>query len=218
VHEDNEVQQMPTYKFSPEQSELEKRSFATKMVVLMTFGCAAAVITAYLRDPEPSLLAMMFPVAFLILIGSVIGYIKIKPGADAAASLQITVEQDRITMEKTGTPGEIILRSEISRIVEIADKGIRVDSVHKFQSIFVPKELSGYEQIRSELMTWALVETKPDHTYAMYSVFLVVGCLVYYLLTATSGVRVYGFEVASILGVLVAIIFFVFNHRKNSRK
>ncbi|MGA3286246.1 MAG: hypothetical protein ABSD46_02340 [Bacteroidota bacterium] len=208
---------MPTFQFSTEQSEQIKRRFATKVFALIGSVVTVLMVTSYLQDPFPIIVFPFIIVPCAIAI-AVAGFVKIMPMARAEASLQVTLEQDSISSKKVGTFQTVIHRSDVSRIVDISNRALRIESNNKFQWILVPKELMGYDQIRSALSVWAPIETEPDRRFIAYSVILILLLLSFIFLDMKTVPRIFGINFVSLIAVSLPIVLMILRRRQSGMK
>lgn len=82
---------------------------------------------------------------------------------EAYSSFEITDDDQTWTKKQKNTPDVSVGRFEVLRIEELQGKGFRICTADRHRNIWVPCELDGYEQLKSEILALPGVkfDTKP---------------------------------------------------------
>jgi hypothetical protein len=143
---------MPTYTLSKEDSQDIKRGLSKVLPII-----AVAII-----GPLAMSYAFDYRVFFFLLAMYVfVVVIAIAIAVSRRSRYRLTIDQNQLTLQRPGKPITTILRSDIKSIVESPQSGITVFANQSNENIFIPRELNGYEIVKSELNSWRTIGPEP---------------------------------------------------------
>jgi hypothetical protein len=143
---------MPTYTLSKEDNQDIKRNFS-KLIPLIAIIAIGPLSIAYAFDHR---------LFFFLLVMYVLAVVMATVIAISRRSrYQLTIDQNQLTLQRPGKPVTTILRSDIKSIVESPQSGITVFANQSNENIFIPRELNGYEFVKSDLNSWRTIGSEP---------------------------------------------------------
>lgn len=72
---------------------------------------------------------------------------------NAVETYELTLDELQITRIQRECPTMVILRNEAQRIAERTGQGLRIETSDSGKNIWVPKELEGYEEVKTLLLS-----------------------------------------------------------------
>jgi hypothetical protein len=207
---------MPRFTYAPEAARRRKRTFALLVSVPTVFAVVFALLVSLVLEPGAPTADYLWLVLVIIGTAGTYGFFKIRYGATSEASLEITIDADRIIKDQLGKKSIEILRSERPQLSELPGEGLWVDSADRTKSIFVPTRFTGYSEIKSTLTAWCPFVTKPDRTYIGYLVL--GGAILFLILILTESTRVYALAFGYVLLVLILSIPLVQHFRRRLQR
>jgi hypothetical protein len=148
---------MKVYRISPQRAQVE-RSKALKRTAFLT---ALALTVGFLLGgrslfQEQDLRVILATALFTAVMLTVsIWWSLRKTGrflAEAYSSFEITADEQTWTKKQKNTPDVTLAQSEALRVEEWQGKGFRICTADRHKNIWVPCELDGYEQLKSEVL------------------------------------------------------------------
>jgi hypothetical protein len=207
---------MPTFTYAPEAARRRKRAFALLVSVPAVVAVVSCLLTLFfLETGAPTTDYVWLGLVVMGAVGA-LGFFQIRYAARSEASLEITLDADRIVKDQVAKKSIEILRSEGPQISELPGEGLWVDSADRKKSIFVPAQFTGYSEIKSTLTAWCPFVTKPDRTYVGYLVL--GGAILFYILVLTSSTRDYALVAGFVLFVLLFTIHLVRQFRRRLQR
>jgi len=144
-----------TYRLSSAATEQDTNRILIRslsfIVICMLIPMFVMLFSGQLSDPT-------FQVTFLCLYGVVMAImvgVAIRRARrmmkNAVETFELTIDDLQITRTQRECPTIVIPRAEIKRISERAGQGFRIETATVRQNIWVPRELEGYEEVKSLL-------------------------------------------------------------------
>lgn len=181
---------MPIYTYSTEESQRKGKHNSIFISVGIGFILIICFLSMYLilskqEEYKLSDSEMIIPLLGLLLfsgfsIYSIVYNVRFK--SKVAASLQISIESNCITLYQFGYHPKSVQRFNIELIEEIGNEGLRIYSSDQPDPIFIPMTLIGYDEIRSTLATWFSITSVSASTNAYRIVIPVAIILCCYVL------------------------------------
>jgi hypothetical protein len=100
-----------------------------------------------------------------LMIGSLRGVGRL---ADHWRSYELILGEDRIQQSERGVVTLTLLKMEITRLLEMTDRGFAVQTQDPRRCILVPSAWNGYEELRARLKSWLPVEKPPEEPMGAY--------------------------------------------------
>ena len=69
--------------------------------------------------------------------------------------LRLTIEEDKVKLERPGNQVITIKRQEVKQIIDTEGSGISIESIDPTSKIFVPYELENYEDFKKRISIWS---------------------------------------------------------------
>ncbi|MCX6119988.1 MAG: hypothetical protein NTX44_00010 [Ignavibacteriales bacterium] len=187
---------MPTYNYPKMNWPDIKRSlsFVIPLVALVAIGPLAMM---YAMVQEYFLLFLGF-LTFIILIGITLG-IFIRP------RIQITIDNDELTLTRPGKLPTTIARISITSISEDFEGGLTVASDNSDSKIFIPKNLTKYQAVRDELHTWhPILPATPSDKSQLWIMVTIIA------ISGLSAIGAFIFRIKASFYVFVASFLYIF--------
>lgn len=165
---------MTTYELTPEGKQDLKGSLSGILIIPLAVVVAAAFTLLVIYGVSPVQIAG-FGIFFLAFI-VVAAWVGARSTYKSECSLKITFDDDRLIQDKLNKPQRIIRREEVKQIIQIGNEGLRVDSNISGDSIVVPKELTGFEELKGKLSSWATID-EPGKKEFLYPFIAIYGLL-----------------------------------------
>ena len=83
---------------------------------------------------------------------------QLKNGKAAWASYQLTMSPNVLRRVIVNLPPIEILRTEVTRIVDVEAEGLTVATADRHRFIFIPRQLIGFGEVCTQLLTWRAFE------------------------------------------------------------
>jgi len=153
--DDNSLnKQMDTFTYSPEEAIHQGYMRALPIIVVLTFAVIALLAGTYFVVPGISIDNFVSSCLMTIVIAGAIGFLSIRSIVKSIQSLQIIIDADRITKTQRGSNSITISKSQVSHIVDVPDRGLRIESLIPGDLIFIPKELASFEKVKAIIFQW----------------------------------------------------------------
>ena len=140
---------MPKYTL-PRQSWPDFKSTFFKVIALVALAAIGPLAMAYATDPN------VFIILLVLYVAAVASAIAL--AVSRRSRSELTIDHDQLTLKYPGKPDVTILRNDIRTIEDRPGFGINVVSSTTKSTIFIPRDLIGYENVRSELSSWHPIE------------------------------------------------------------
>lgn len=180
---------MSTYTYSIEDSQRKKSNDPIYLSVGIGFLLISCFMSMYLilskkeeyklSDNEMIVTLLGLFLFFGFCIYSIVYNVRFN--SKVAASLQISIESNYVTLNQFGHQPKSVHRFNIELIEEIGNEGLRIYSSDQPDPIFIPMSLIGYDEIRSTLVTWSSITSVSTSTNA-YRIVLPVTLVLFYLI------------------------------------
>lgn len=145
---------MSVYRISQEKAQVESSRAITRSVVLIIIAVVlGAAIGGHSIIFEGKADKLWFGTMGLMLILAVIYTVKSlkRRLAEAYSSFELSIDDKCVTKSQKNTPTVTLLRSQITRVEEFQGKGFRISTEDRNSNIWVPLELEGYDELKTEL-------------------------------------------------------------------
>jgi len=161
------------YDIVPQAAKYIKRIKTTEIVV--SFTAAIIVIQAalyFILEPKLSTAAFLSVSLIVIITVLIIEYFIISDWAKSFYQIRISLDNDTLVVHKGSDFPIVIHRSKIKDIFELKKKGLRIVSSEHASSVFVPNQLTNYDDFKSILICWHPFTKAPDGTTMTFSLAL----------------------------------------------
>jgi len=169
---------MTTSSFTQKYIQTQQRRMIINSIIL-TVIIILVLLGYYLLNPLSSFdisVQWFFPIVIVFtLIYSIYLYYK---RMQLYLSMEIELDTDKISASYFEKPQKVIQREEVKQIVNLKGSGLRIDCINSELSIFLPKELQNYDQLKVGLSSWSPFINQSDpilRLYAFLSFLIIVG-------------------------------------------
>ncbi len=189
---------MTTYKLKEDIEGRTRKTFVKTLPLVFLASLPVLIMAFMIREEAPYLLYLML---FFIVSATVIAYFL---SSKRRTSFLLTVDQDTISLRQSGKDNVSITRNEIEKIID-ENSGIRIKSIDPSVEIFVPGDLVDYEKLKSELSSWASLESGgTSQTRQIVTILVVCLLLIGGYLTKNP---IFGYTLIAMLAVYLVVIY-----------
>lgn len=147
------------FKFSSDVVKtLSLKSFSMSLV-LVFFGLILGVLLNVKQGLESSAF-IFFPFIIIAITLGIALRNGMKRKRQAYNSYELIISSESIVQRQIGISELTIMRDEIVSIIEYQNKCLHIQSIDEKNTMFIPKKLSGYEEIKEILSDWKFIELK----------------------------------------------------------
>lgn len=140
------------FKFS---AEGRKALIAKNKLILVIIFALIFVFSIFVRSFDTSTFISMGIAGIIFLI---IARKSFKKQIKILESLELIIDNESIRKIQIGIPEQSIMKNEIISIKEDKNKGMMIRTKDKKKLIYIPKEITGYDEIRKILNEWHDIE------------------------------------------------------------
>jgi hypothetical protein len=141
-----------TYRLKEDTHGRAKKSFIKSLPLVLLASLPALIMAFIIRKEFPFFIYFML---FALMSATVIAYFL---SSKRRSSFLLTIDQDRVNLHQSGKRDVIISTSEIKKNID-EDSGIRIKSIDPTVEIYIPNDLEDYEKLKTELTSWAIIES-----------------------------------------------------------
>ncbi len=163
---------MDTFSYSPEEANRQAYSRILPIAIVMAFAAIAILTGTYFVIPGLKIDDLVSSCLILFGSASLVVFLNARSILSSMRSLRITVESDRITKTQRGSNSITISKSQVDQILDIPKQGIRIDSLLPGDSIFIPKDLAGFDRLKEMLFQWRPPIAESNRLPALLFVFM----------------------------------------------
>lgn len=148
---------MNVYRISAANAQGEKSRAIKRSAYLIAVSMLVGVLLGgrsifYEGNPQVLFIwIVMFGILFSIILWQSLRRTS-KFLSEAYSSFEITADENTLTKKQKDTPDVQLARAEVKRIEEYQGKGFRICTDDSQRTIWVPCELDGYEQLKTDIL------------------------------------------------------------------
>ena len=152
---------MTSYVLTEKGKQRISRTMWITIAIVIPLSCLPAFIVYHtLRNIHSPQVWIMFSV---FLLGPIALYFYARHVFKSQMLLRVTIEEDKVKLERPGKQTISIQRKEVKQIIENEGSGINIDSIDPTLKIFVPFNLENYDDFKIRISLWSpLVPLKTE--------------------------------------------------------
>lgn len=143
------------YRLSPAAAEQDTNRMLLRS---LSFNVFIMLIVLFVMSRNGQLaqpIMLVFVLCFFGLYTGLIAYLTIRRTRrllkNAVETFELTIDDQQITRTQREAPTIVIPRSQVKCISEQAGRGFRIETANLRQNIWVPRELEGYDEVKTLL-------------------------------------------------------------------
>jgi hypothetical protein len=163
------------YDIVPQAAKQIKRIKTIEILVSFTTAIIAIQAALYfILEPNLSTAAFLSVSLIVIITVLVIEYFIISDWAKSFYQIRVSLDNDTLVVHKGSDFPIVIHRSKIKDIFEVEKKGVRIVSVEHESSVFVPNQLTNFDDFKSTLTSWHTFTKTSDDPLRTFRLDLVI--------------------------------------------
>lgn len=152
------------YRLSPAAAEQDTNRMLLRS---LSFNVFIMLIVLFVMSRNGQLaqpIMLVFVLCFFGLYTGLIAYLSIRRTRrllkNAVETFEFTIDDQQITRTQREAPTIVIPLSQVKRISEQADRGFRIETANWRHCIWVPRELEGYDEVKTLVLAAATEQSK----------------------------------------------------------